>query len=164
PALQAFTVEYRPNTAPEADDDAYTTNEDTTLTVAAPGVLGNDTDADGNSLTATLVSGPSHGTLTLNPDGSFSYSPAANYNGPGSFTHSAGAGQAPSHVAPVSLTVTPVNATPVAAGDGYTTAEDTTLTVSAPGVLGNDTDIDSPTLTAVVVAGPSHGTLTLNAN
>ena len=64
----------------------------------------------------------------------------------------------------MSLTVTPVNDAPVAAGNSYTTAEDTPLTVAAPGVLGNDTDVDGDTLTAVLVSGPSHGTLALNAN
>ena len=53
-----------------AVDDAYTTAEDTPLTVAAPGVLANDTDVDGDALTAVLVTGPANGTLTLNADGS----------------------------------------------------------------------------------------------
>ena len=63
------------NRAPTAAADAYTTAEDTALTVAAPGVLGNDSDPDGDRLTAVLVSGPSHGTLTLNANGSFSLHP-----------------------------------------------------------------------------------------
>ncbi|MES2097137.1 MAG: Ig-like domain-containing protein, partial [Pseudomonadota bacterium] len=70
-----------PNQAPVAVADSYTTAEDTTLTIAAAGVLANDTDADGNALKAVLVAGPAHGTLTLNANGSFSYTPAANYNG-----------------------------------------------------------------------------------
>jgi VCBS repeat-containing protein len=162
PALQSVTIRYAPNTAPVANDDAYTTAEDTPLTISAPGVLGNDTA--GNPLTAVLVSGPSHGTLTLNSSGSFTYTPSANYNGPDSFTYKANDGQADSNVATVSLTVTAVNDAPVAVANSYTTNEDTALTVSAPGVLGDDSDIDSGTLTAVLVAGPSHGTLTFNAN
>ena len=55
--------------------------------MTAPGVLGNDVDLDGDPLTATLVSGPAHGTLTFNPDGSFVYTPDANYSGPDSFTY-----------------------------------------------------------------------------
>jgi VCBS repeat-containing protein len=164
PTLQSLTFQYRTNAAPVANNDAYGTNEDTALTVNAPGVLGNDTDADGNALTAVLVSGPAHGTLTFNANGSFTYTPAANYNGSDSFTYKANDGQADSNTATVSITVTPVNDAPVAANDSYTTAEDTALTVNAPGVLGNDSDVDSPSLTAVLVAGPSHGTLTLNAN
>src|SRR5207248_8926835 len=63
-----------------------------------------------------------------------------------SFTYKASDGQAFSNVATVSITVTPVNDPPVAANDAYGTNEDTTLTVAAPGVLANDTDIDSTTL------------------
>src|SRR3989441_5250712 len=61
-------------------DDSYTTPEDTTLTVIAPGVLANDGDVDGDPLTAIVVSNPTHGSLTLNNDGSFTYIPALNYN------------------------------------------------------------------------------------
>jgi len=55
-------------------------------------VLGNDTDADGDPLTAIVVSAPAHGALTLNANGGFSYTPAANYNGPDSFTYRANDG------------------------------------------------------------------------
>src|SRR5207245_1439574 len=65
------------NHAPVAVNDTYTTNEDTALAPAAPGVLGNDTDADGNTLTATKVTDPGHGSVTVNANGSFSYVPAA---------------------------------------------------------------------------------------
>lgn len=59
------------NAAPEAGDDSYATAEDTPLMVAAPGMLANDTDVDGDPLTAILVSGPTHGSVTLNANGSF---------------------------------------------------------------------------------------------
>ena len=152
------------NNPPVAANDSYSVNEDTTLSVTAPGVLANDTDVDGNPLSAVLVAAASHGTLTLNANGSFTYVPAANYNGPDSFTYRANDGTANSNTATVSITVNPVNDPPVAANDSYSTNEDTTLSVTAPGVLANDTDVDGNPLTAVLVAGPSHGTLTLNAN
>ena len=152
------------NHAPVAVNDSYTTNEDTVLTVSAPGVLSNDTDIDGDSLTAAVVSGPSHGTLTLNSNGSFTYTPAANYNGSDSFTYHANDGTANSNVATVSITVNPVNDVPVAANDSYSTNQNTTLTVAAPGVLSNDTDVDGDTLTAALVSSPVHGTLALNPN
>src|SRR5207253_454100 len=126
------------NDAPVAVNDSYTTAEDTPLTVAAPGVLGNDTDVEGAWRTTVQVAGPSHGTLSLNANGSFTYTPAANYNGADSFTYKANDGSADSNVATVSLTVTAVNDAPVAVNDSYTTAEDTSLTVATPGVLGND--------------------------
>ena len=137
---------------------ATRTDEDTPLTVAAPGVLGNDTDVDGDALTAVLVSGPANGTLTLNADGSFTYTPDANFNGTDSFTYKASDGTADSNVATVTITVTPVNDAPVAGDDSYSTDEDTPLTVAAPGVLANDTDVDGDPLTAVAGQrpGPRH--------
>ncbi len=100
---------WRLNNRPVANTDAYTADQDSALTVpAAAGVLANDTDADPNDvpyLTASVVTGPSHGTLTFNPDGSFTYTPAAGYVGPDSFTYQASDGIDPSNVATVSLTV-----------------------------------------------------------
>jgi hypothetical protein len=88
-----------------AVDDSYSTIQDTSLTVPAPGVLGNDTGASGVALTAVLVSGPAHGMLQLNADGSFTYTPNAGYTGPDSFTYQAAAGSITSNVANVSVTV-----------------------------------------------------------
>src|SRR5439155_272846 len=153
------------NDAPVAANDSYSTAEETALTVGAPGVLGNDTDVEGDSLSAVLVSSPSYGTLTLNTDGSFSYTPATNFNGLDSFSYKANDGTVDSGVATVLITVDAVNDAPVAANDdGYTTAEDTELTVIAPGVLANDSDVDGNSLSAVLVSSPSHGTLTLNSD
>ena len=87
---------HRGQRRPGGDGRAFTTAEDTTLHVAAPGVLANDTDADGDPLTAALVGDPAHGTLTLNVDGSFTYTPDANYNGTDSFTYKANDGTADS--------------------------------------------------------------------
>src|SRR5205823_6534989 len=148
-----------------ANDDNYTTAEDTQLTVSAPGVLANDSDVDGDVLSAVLVSNPTHGTLTLNGDGSFTYMPALNYNGVDSFTYKASDGQAQSGVATVTITVTPINDAPVAANDdSYTTPEDTQLTVGAPGVLANDSDVDGDIRTADLGSGPTHGPLRLKAD
>ena len=152
------------NTAPVAANDTYTTPKNTTLTVAAPGVLANDTDADGNSLTAAVVTSVSHGTLTLGANGSISYVPTAAYSGPDSFTYRANDGALDSNTATVSLTVTATNSAPVAVADSYSTPKNTTLVVAAPGVLANDTDADGNPLTAAVVANVAHGTLTLGAN
>src|SRR5204862_128465 len=113
---------------------------------------------------ALLVAGPSHGTLTLNSNGSLTYAPAADYFGTDTFTYRASDGSLQSNAATVTITVNPVNDAPVATNDAYSTNEDTTLTVGAPGVLGNDTDVDSTTLTASLVSGPAHGTLTLNSD
>jgi VCBS repeat-containing protein len=111
-----------------------------------------------------LDGGPANGTLTLNADGSFSYTPDADFNGTDSFTYHANDGTVNSNVATVSITVNPVNDAPVAANDAYTTDEGTILTVAAPGVLGNDSDVDGDPLTAVLNTSPSNGSLTLNSN
>src|SRR4029450_7734354 len=147
------------NDAPVAVNDSYGTSEDTPVTVPAPGVLGNDTDQDGNPLTALVVTAPAHGTLALNADGSFTYTPNADCNGSDSFTYRASDGTTDSNVATVNLSVVAVNDAPVAANDSYSTNEDVALTISAPGVLGNDTDLDGNPLTALVVTAPAHGTL-----
>jgi len=157
------------NQAPVATNDAYNTDEDTTLSIFAPGVLGNDTDVDtpAASLTAILVTGPSHAaSFTLNADGSFSYTPEANFNGADSFTYKANDGANDSNVAMVTIAVNPVNDAPVAQNDNYTVAEDSVLSVAAPGVLDNDTDPDlGQTLTVEVVSGPTHAlAFTLNAD
>src|SRR6185312_14330587 len=104
-------------------------------------VLANDTDADaGSRLTAALVAQPAHGTVTLNADGSFSYTPAANYAGTDSFTYKASDGTADSNVATVAITVSAVNDAPVAVDDVATTSEDAAVTGN---VLANDTDADA---------------------
>lgn len=88
------------------------------MTVVAPGVLGNDTDADGDALTPVLVTGPAHGTLTLNADGSFTYTPTTGYHGPDSFTYAASDGTLQSSPVVVILQVTPAPITEVLPATG----------------------------------------------
>ena len=136
----------------------------TALTIAGAGVLANDSDVEGSALSAVLVSGPGNGTLTLNADGSFTYTPNANYNGADSFTYKANDGVADSATVTVSLTVTAVNDAPVAVADSYTTSEDTALVFSS----GNSnqisiTDIDSGGSNIQVTLTATNGTITLAA-
>src|SRR5207249_507334 len=128
------------------------------------GILLNDSDVEGSPLTIIVVSNPAHGTLSMNVDGSFTYKPTANYNGADSFTYKVSDGTTESNVATVSLTVNSVNDFPTANNDTYTPAEATPLTVAAAGVLGNDADVEGTALRALLVSGPTHGTLTLNSN
>jgi hypothetical protein len=160
-----------PNVAPVAVDNAYSTNEDVPLSVGTPGVLGNDADADGDPLTAILVAGPMMAlAFNFNPDGSFSYTPAANFNGVDSFTYKANDGQADSNVATATITVNSVNDAPIAADDSYSTDEDVTL--NGASVLANDSDLhggapneNNAPLTAQLVSGPANASFfTLNAD
>lgn len=92
--------------APVANGDSYQTGQGQMMSIAAPGVLGNDSDADmGDTLTASVVSNPMFGALTLNADGSFTYSPDGDFYGTDSFSYAASDGSA-SDEAVVSLTVT----------------------------------------------------------
>jgi hypothetical protein len=106
------------NDPPVAKNGSVTTNENTTsqsFTLDA-------SDVDGDTLTYTIVSGPSHGTLNGSGD-SRTYTPATNYNGPDSFTYKANDGALDSNVATVSITVDPVNDAPVAVDDVGSTGE-----------------------------------------
>jgi large repetitive protein len=153
------------NDAPIAVDDSYTTTEDTALSVAAPGILGNDTDVDGGQLTPSVVSPPVNGTVTLDTAiGAFIYTPNPNFNGTDTFTYQVTDGTATSNLATVTLTVTPVNDPPVAANDSYITNENTTLSVPGASLLANDTDVDGDALTASLVGGPAHGAVTFNTD
>ena len=130
------------NDAPTASGNAYTTNEDTALNIAAPGVLANDSDVENNPLTAILVSGPANGSLTLNANGSFAYTPNLNFYGSDSFTYKANDGSLNSNTVTVTITVAPVNDAPVASNDKTTQSAQysdviQTVTVSA-------SDVDSP--------------------
>jgi VCBS repeat-containing protein len=148
--------------APMAVGDVFGATEDTPLSVAAPGVLANDTGT--GTLSAVLVGSTSHGALSFAADGSFSYTPAANYAGSDSFTYRATDGARTSDPATVSISVAPVNDAPIAANNAYSVVQGGTLAVAVPGVLGNDSDPDGNALTAALVSGPAAGTLTLNAD
>ena len=97
--------------APVANGDAFDTTEDKAI---SGNVLTNDArDPDAIALQALKVTNPAHGGLTLTTDGSFTYTPAADYNGADTFTYKANDGQADSNVATVTLTIRPVNDAPI---------------------------------------------------
>ncbi|MEX2188303.1 MAG: cadherin-like domain-containing protein, partial [Pirellulales bacterium] len=138
-----------------------------TFSGGATGVLDNDTDADSDPLTASVVpgSGPQHGTLNFNADGSFVYTPAANYYGPDSFQYVANDGTANSNVATVSITVASVNDPPLATAKSYNVAEDNVLSVaSAEGLLLGATDVDNVPgdFSAVLLLAPANGMVSVN--
>ncbi|WP_152047600.1 tandem-95 repeat protein [Aureimonas psammosilenae] len=132
---------------------------------AANGILRNDTDVNGNALTAVLVTGPANGSLTLNADGSFTYTPNANFNGADSFTYQAGDGTATSEPVTVTLNVGAVNDAPVATNDsGYSALHNTALTITSASLLANDTDGDpelTQGLSLTAVGSATNGTVSL---
>jgi FtsP/CotA-like multicopper oxidase with cupredoxin domain len=146
--------------APVVANDLYATDKDLPLDIAAPGVLNNDTSA--LPMQAVLVGNVQHGTLELNPDGSFLYIPALLYDGPDSFTYKASNG-ALSELATVSITVNYVNHPPTARADSGTTRRSRAVTLN---VLGNDGDSDGTinVSSVVVVRAPRGGTAVVNAN
>ena len=150
------------NQVPQALNDDYSIDEDMLLSVNAPGVLANDFDPDQSELEAVLVSDTDHGNLTLNPDGSFVYQPDQDFNGLDQFYYSAFDGLDLSTPASVTITVQPINDPPLANADEYEMDENTSLVVSSPGVLANDTDLDGDLLEAFVVQEPSSGMLVLS--
>ncbi|MBN2879300.1 MAG: tandem-95 repeat protein, partial [Clostridia bacterium] len=157
------TVYVSVNAPPTAVDDAYTTDEDTALVIsdALLGVMANDSDIDG-TINLQSNTNPLHGTLALNADGTFTYTPDAGYNGTDSFTYTIVDDDSDTATATVNLTINAVNDTPSAVDDSYSTDQDVTLNVPAlTGVLSNDTIGDG--LKSIVVATDvAHGTLTLN--
>lgn len=124
---------------PVANPDAYTLDEDTTLTVAAPGLLANDTSGSGAAMTAYYGYGIAHGTIDVRPDGSFTYTPQPNFFGTERFAYYVYDGSHYSNVANVTLTVRPVNDAPVARDDAYSAPDDGPFTVSGVGVSGAPT-------------------------
>src|SRR6185503_15205212 len=91
------------NAAPTAANDTYGASRDASLTVAAPGVLANDSDSNGDALTVRLDHAAAHGTLTLEPNGSFSYKPTSGWSGTDEFTYAANDGKTDSAVAKVTI-------------------------------------------------------------
>lgn len=150
------------NVDPEAVDDNANVAEDSGANVI--NVLTNDTDANADVLTITAVTQGAHGSVAITGGGtSVTYTPNADYFGGDSFTYTIDDGNGGTDSATVSVTVTSVNDLPVAAPDHYAINQDTTLNVAAPGVLGNDSDLEGP-LHAVLNTNVAHGTLALNAN
>lgn len=155
------------NDRPIAGVDAYGTDEDTLLAVAAPGVLDNDSDADAHTLNARLLENPAAGSLDLAADGSFTFDPRGAFDHlPGgveataTFTYVANDGTVDSDATGVAITVLGVNDPPAGGADTATTDENTELTLPRSLLLTNDSDADAgTTLTIVSATQPTDGTL-----
>ena len=157
-------VDYYNNASPVPNDDTYTTNEDNILfLVPQPGVLANDTDADGDALKPVLVDDVSHGTLSLLDTGSFLYSPEANFAGTDTFTYRAFDFRESDTLATVTIEVTPVDDPTRGVADTYKLRPTQVLSTDATtGVLANDVNVDGDTLRAVLESDVTNGQLQLN--
>lgn len=153
------------NDPPVANDDTATTNEDVAVTA---GVLDNDSDADGDPLTLSIVS-TGNGTAVVDDNGTpanpsddrIRFTPNANFFGTGTVAYQISDGRGGTDTATLTVTVNSVNDAPVATDDSAATALNTPVTVT---VRTNDTDVDGDTLTVTQVGQPAHGTAVLNGD
>ena len=156
--LLLWSLLLQSQTVPEAINDSYTTFINTTLNESAPGILSNDTDADDDALqviefvlnssvySAGTTVNFAQGTITILADGSFTYIPATDYIGSIpeiSYTISDGTFTA---TATLNINIIHPPTAPVATDDVYETFTNNTLTISAPGILDNDSDINNDAL------------------
>lgn len=150
------------NQAPVAVADQIALSQGGTATVLVSGatsVLANDTDADGDALQAILVTVPSHGTLTLNPNGTFSYVHNGSANPADGFSYRANDGTNDGNTVTVDITVALANRSPVAVDDNMTTPQNTTVEIALAALTSNDTDVDGDSLAVFATSAVVNGSL-----
>jgi hypothetical protein len=169
-ATITFNVVFDPavNHAPVVVKDLYTTPVDTPLVVAAPGIFANDHDADGDTITLSSITATTqHGSLVVNNDGSFTYTPEAGYYGDDQFQYRATDGtELSTSTTLVNIQVGGPFSDPIAADDHYSVAPGTMFTTSAPGFVANDTQDGKP-VASVALTFPQwvqHGTLDIHVD
>ncbi|HRN67634.1 MAG TPA: Ig-like domain-containing protein [Promineifilum sp.] len=158
---QLHADDYRFTGMPVAKPDHFTTSANTELQVNAPGVLANDVNPGAGQLTAVIVNNPTHGTLTLQANGGFTYTPNKDFIGGDEFAYQANNGQL-SNITQVTIDVTPIP--PTALDDSFSVDLGDTLSVPAPGVLANDLKGGNLPMQAILVEEPVGGSLTLNSD
>lgn len=142
---------------PVVVDDSATTDEDTAIVID---VLANDSDPDRGTLTVVEATAP-NGSVVINEDGTLTYTPAPDYNGPDTIRYTVADDDGNRAPGAVSVRVEPVNDAPVANPDSGSTAEDTPFTIDP---TANDTDVDGDAVTVGALGDPAHGSATLNAD
>ena len=145
------------NQAPVGVGDSYEVDEDTGLVVAAPGVLENDSDADGDSLTARLITGTTNGALSFQPDGSFRYFPRANFSGLDRFSYVASDGTTESAITTVTIMVNPINDAPFVDSPTVTTNEDEAYSGAIASI-----DVEGDPYEFAIESGAAHGVAVVN--
>jgi VCBS repeat-containing protein len=158
------------NDAPIANNDAISVSEGLTISTLVSGktsVLFNDADTENSTLTASVITAPSHGILNLNSNGTFSYTHDGSETTIDSFTYKIYDGGLYSTPSTVSITIIPRNDAPIANNDAISVSEGSTATKlvsNQTSVVFNDTDAENSTLTSSILTSPLHGALALNTD
>lgn len=140
---------------PTANPDTVTVDEDSDTPID---VLANDTDPNGQPLTVATATAE-HGDVTINSDGTITYSPIMHYNGPDTITYTVTDPDGNTSTTTVTVTVNPVNDSPEAIDDAASTPVDTPVTID---VLSNDLDEDGDTLSIVGTPTATNGSVSVN--
>ncbi|NTS75727.1 tandem-95 repeat protein [Catenovulum sp. SM1970] len=152
------------NTAPQSSSLSFTTNEDVNL---QGNLLAQATDAENDTLTVVeLSTAPSLGNISFDNTGNFTYQPNENVFGQDQFSFVITDGQNNNTTVSASINVEAVNDAPIVLAESYSLAEQLSLTVAAPGLLGNDSDIETQALTldTSVISNPEFGSVSLNSD
>jgi PIN domain nuclease of toxin-antitoxin system len=153
------------NDAPDVVADTLSATEDTPKTVTQADLLANDSDVDNphTDLRIVGVSNATHGSVSLNADGSISFNPALDYFGAATFNYTVGDGAGGFSVGTATVNIAPVNDAPVAVGESLTLNEDEIATLSVAALLANDTDVDNThtDLSIQSVGNATHGSVSL---
>jgi uncharacterized delta-60 repeat protein len=153
---------WRVNFRPTAVADSFTASEDTLLTVGGPGVVANDVDGDGDSLTVQLISGATYGFVSLNTDGSFTYQAQENYSGPDAFSYQANDGTAISNIVTVSITVNAIADAPSLSVTNASGSEGSPVPMNISTTL---VDQDGSESLSITISGvPANVTLSAGTN
>ncbi|TVR84276.1 MAG: tandem-95 repeat protein, partial [Rhodospirillales bacterium] len=144
------------NLAPEAGDDVAVTDKNTSVVID---VLANDSDPDGDPISVMGWTDPANGTVSLNPDGTLTYTPDLNFHGVDTFTYEIADGRGARSSATVTVTVDWVNSPPVAGDDTAATAPGQPVVID---LLANDHDLDGGTLSIIALGTPTNGSVKLN--
>lgn len=149
------------NDLPIANADSFSLDEDGTLTINATNLLSNDTDADGNLLLITNFTPPQNGLLVDRGNNTYVYTPDPDFSGTDGFTYTItdGTSNNATAAAVVTLTINPVNDTPIIGNDALATNEDTALMLSAIDLLANDLDLEGEPLTIISFSQPTNGSV-----
>lgn len=151
-----ITVGRPPNVAPVAHDDRFEfDNENPSFTISAPGLLANDSDLFPDELSIQSYTQPDHGSVTVSAQGGFTYLPESGFIGSTSFNYMLSDGELTDEA---TVTFVVYDASP-AQNDSYTTHKNQALTVAAPGLLANDSDLEN----IIDYTQPAHGTVVVDA-